>query len=67
MSKSMREVIVLYYYLEIPQSKIAEIMSILHGLVRTLIYRGRKILKLRENPIVEHIYIEDTKLSLDTK
>ena len=39
------KVIVLFYYLEIPQNKIANIMNISNGAVRTLIYRARKHLR----------------------
>lgn len=42
---TMKEVIVLFYYLEIPQNKIANIMNISNGAVRTLIYRARKHLR----------------------
>lgn len=42
---TMKEVIVLFYYLEIPQKKIANIMNISNGAVRTLIYRARKHLR----------------------
>ncbi|MEG1408408.1 MAG: RNA polymerase sigma factor [Terrisporobacter sp.] len=43
--QAMKEAVILYYYLEIPQQKIAEIMNISNGSVRTLIYRARKNLK----------------------
>lgn len=42
---SMKEVIILYYYLDIEQNQIANIMGISNGNVRTMIYRARKILK----------------------
>jgi RNA polymerase sigma-70 factor (ECF subfamily) len=45
-----REAITLYYYNNVPQAEIAEILGITHGATRTLLYRGRKILheKLKE-------------------
>lgn len=42
---SMREVITLYYFLEIDQKQIANLMNISNGSVRTLLYRARNILK----------------------
>ena len=36
--QSMKEALILYYYLEVPQQKIAQIMNISNGAVRTLIY-----------------------------
>ena len=43
----MKEALILYYYLEVPQQKIAQIMNISNGAVRTLIYRARKNLKMK--------------------
>lgn len=45
-----REAITLFYYNNVSQAKIAEILGMTHGAVRTLLYRGRKILheKLKE-------------------
>lgn len=45
--QSMKEVLILYYYLEVSQEKIAQIMNISNGAVRTLIYRARKNLKMK--------------------
>lgn len=45
LNSSMREVITLYYYLEVDQKQIASLMNISNGAVRTLLYRARKILK----------------------
>lgn len=45
LNPSMREVIILYYYLDIDQSQIANIMGISNGSVRTILYRARKLLK----------------------
>lgn len=45
LNDAMREVITLYYYLEIDQSSIADIMGISNGAVRTMLYRARKVLK----------------------
>ena len=45
--QSMKEALILYYYLEVPQQKIAQIMNISNGAVRTLIYRARKNLKMK--------------------
>ena len=45
LNNAMREVITLYYYLEIDQSSIADIMGISNGAVRTMLYRARKVLK----------------------
>ena len=45
MSHSFREVLTLYYYLELPQNKIAEILNMSNGAVRTLLYRARNKLK----------------------
>ena len=39
-----REAITLYYYNNVPQAEIAEILGLTHGATRTLLYRGRKIL-----------------------
>ncbi|MFT5874926.1 MAG: RNA polymerase sigma-70 factor (ECF subfamily) [Clostridium sp.] len=53
MSSLLREVLILYYYLELPQNKIAEIMNISNGAVRTLLYRARNKLKTM---VEENIY-----------
>jgi RNA polymerase sigma-70 factor, ECF subfamily len=45
MRHSFREVLILYYYLELPQNKISEVLNISNGAVRTLLYRARKELK----------------------
>lgn len=45
--QSMKEVLILYYYLEVSQEKIAQIMNISNGAARTLIYRARKNLKMK--------------------
>ena len=45
--QSMKEVLILYYYLEVSQEKIAQIMNISIGAARTLIYRARKNLKMK--------------------
>ena len=45
--QSMKESLILYYYLEVPQEKIAQIMNISNGAVRTLIYRARKNLRMK--------------------
>jgi RNA polymerase sigma-70 factor, ECF subfamily len=43
--QSLREVLIFYYYMELPQNKIAEILNISNGTVRTLLYRARNKLK----------------------
>jgi len=45
-----REAITLFYYNNVSQAEIAGLLGMTHGAVRTLIYRGRKILceKLKE-------------------
>ena len=45
-----REAVTLFYFNEIPQSDIAQMLNMTNGAVRTLIYRGRKLLaeKLKE-------------------
>ncbi|WP_291634894.1 RNA polymerase sigma factor [Clostridium sp.] len=53
MSSLLREVLILYYYLELPQNKISEIMNISNGAVRTLLYRARNKLKTM---VEENIY-----------
>lgn len=53
MSHSLSEVLILYYYLELPQNKIAEILSMSNGAVRTLLYRARNKLK---TIVEENIY-----------
>lgn len=45
MSPIFREVLILYYYLELPQNKIAEVLNMSNGAVRTLLYRARNKLK----------------------
>ena len=45
MSPLFREVLILYYYLELPQNKIAEVLNMSNGAVRTLLYRARNKLK----------------------
>ena len=45
--QSMKESLILYYYLEVPQEKIAQIMNISNGAVRTLIYRARKNIRMK--------------------
>lgn len=45
MPHSFREVLILFYYSDLPQNKIAELMNISEGAVRTLLYRARKKLK----------------------
>lgn len=45
LSHIFREVLILYYYLELPQNKIAEILNMSNGAVRTLLYRARNKLK----------------------
>jgi len=42
---NLREVLILHYYLELPQSRITEILNISNGAVRTLLYRARIRLK----------------------
>ena len=45
-----REAVMLFYFNGVPQAEIAELLNMSHGSVRTLIYRGRKLLaeKLKE-------------------
>lgn len=45
MPHSLKEVLILYYFSELSQKKIAEIMNISCGAVRVLLYRARKKLK----------------------
>ena len=45
MSHLFKEVLILYYYLELPQNKIAEVLNMSNGAVRTLLYRARNKLK----------------------
>jgi RNA polymerase sigma-70 factor (ECF subfamily) len=39
-----REAVTLFYFNDVPQAEIAELLNMSQGSVRTLIYRGRKLL-----------------------
>lgn len=49
MPQSYKEIIILYYYCDIPMKEISEIMNISHGAGRMMIARARKYLKERLN------------------
>ena len=50
LSDTYREALTLFYFSDVPQADIAQMLNISHGAVRILIYRGRKLLaeKLKE-------------------